>query len=136
MKRVPITEHEYQVQVIDWANLMAKGKYPVLKWLYAVPNGARTARSTANKLKAEGMKAGVPDLCLPYPMKRQPDNHPACLYWWHGLYIEMKSRDTRGRVSKEQQEWLDYLSSVGYRVETAFTSEEAIKAIEEYLNGS
>jgi hypothetical protein len=138
MKRIPITEHEYQVQVIQWAEIMAQGKYPVLKWLYAVPNGARTARSTANKLKAEGMKAGVPDLCLPYPMKRHgPMNLGERLWdWYHGLYIEMKSKDTKGRVSEDQKKWIAYLLSVGYMVKTAWTSEEAIKAIEEYLNGN
>lgn len=143
MKKIPITEHEHQVNVIQWCELMV-GKYPMLRWIYAVPNGARTARSTANRLKAEGMKAGVPDLCLPYPTRntfrlKDEDGETALEYssiQCCGLYIEMKSKDTKGRVSKDQQEWLDYLSSVGYRVVTAWTSEEAIKAIEEYLNGN
>jgi hypothetical protein len=145
MKRVPITEHEHQVNVIQWADIMAQGKYPMLKWLYAVPNGARTAWSTANKLKAEGLKSGVPDLCLPYPKRgRVPMDASGedCLdtiygdpfYFCCGLYIEMKSKDTKGRVSKDQQAWLDYLGSVGYMVTIAWTAEEAIKAIEEYLN--
>ncbi len=134
MKKVPITEHEYQVQVIEWCDLMAKVKYPMLKWIYAVPNGARTARSVANRLKAEGMKAGVPDLVLPYPVYNENEyGYPDTKY--HGLFVEMKSRDTKGRVSKDQQEWLDYLDSVGYRVVTAWTSKEATDAIEEYLSG-
>lgn len=136
IKKIPITEHEYQVQVIDWANLMAKGKYPMLRWLYAVPNGARTARSVANRLKAEGMKAGVPDLCLPYPIKSAGlyDNKPEFIKC-PGLYIEMKSKDTKGRVKPEQQEWIDYLRSVGYKVGVAWNSKEAIEALEDYLNG-
>lgn len=37
------TEHDYQVQVIDWANAHHV-KYPPLRWLYAIPNGAREER--------------------------------------------------------------------------------------------
>lgn len=71
------------------------------------------------------MKAGVPDLCLPAPR-----------FQYHGLFIEMKSRDTKGRLSQEQKDWIDYLTLAGYRVEVAWNAEEAIEILEEYLNGS
>lgn len=125
--RNSITEHDHQVAVIDWANLMAQGKYPMLKWLYAVPNGGARHIVTARRLKAEGVKPGVPDLCLPYPTWRVK---------YHGLYIEMKSKDTKGSLSKDQKEWIEYLTSVGYKVVTAWTAEEAIEAIEEYLQAA
>ena len=43
---------------------------------FAIPNGAHLAKGTAqrskqvNKLKAEGMEAGIPDLFLPVARKR------------------------------------------------------------------
>ena len=133
MNALKNTEHDYQVQVIDWANAHHV-KYPPLRWLYAIPNGARTSRSVANRLSAEGMKAGVPDLFLPYPVKIEiPPPGQFGHRWWHGLYIEMKSRDTKGRLSQEQKDWIKYLISVGYRVEVAWTAKEAIKILEDYL---
>ncbi|MGH9837274.1 MAG: hypothetical protein ACREEM_00645 [Blastocatellia bacterium] len=42
-----------------------KAAYPVLKLLYAVPNGGDRNLYVARKLKAEGVMAGVADLCLP-----------------------------------------------------------------------
>jgi hypothetical protein len=128
MKKIPTTEHDHQVRVIDWAELVGRRKYPMLRWLYAIPNGARTSQSVANRLKAEGMKAGVPDLCLPYPVHHLH-------FTYHGLFIEMKSKDTKGRVSKEQKPWLEYLESVGYKVAVAWSADEAIQIIEDYLNG-
>jgi uncharacterized lipoprotein NlpE involved in copper resistance len=47
----------------------------------------------------------------------------------------MKSKDTKGRVSPAQQEWLDYLESVGYKVKVAWNADEAIQIIEDYLSG-
>jgi hypothetical protein len=123
------TEHDYQVQVIDWANLHVK-KYPPLRWLYAIPNGGERHKAVAGKLKAEGVKAGVPDLCLPHPIDVP--------YWkdggYHGLYIEMKSRDTKGRLSQEQKDWIKYLIEVNYRVEVCWNAKEAIAILEDYLN--
>src|SRR5699024_10256580 len=73
-----MTEHDEQVQLIRWAGL-ARGAYPALRWLHAVPNGGARNIVVARKLKAEGVQRGVPDLCLPVP--RGP---------YHGLYIELK----------------------------------------------
>lgn len=127
-----ISEHDHQVTVIEWCELMAQKKYPMLRWLYACPNGARVSWKTAKKLKAEGMKAGVPDLCLPYPAYNGIEYSPPDVKY-HGLYIEMKTKG--GRVSPEQKEYIKFLLSVGYQVNVCWTADEAIKAIEEYLNG-
>ncbi len=138
--KIATTEHDHQKAVIQWANDMVKvqpKKYWMLKYLYAVPNGARTSRSVANRLKAEGMKAGVPDLCLPYSKVETnwyKDDIPSDEIKYHGLYIEMKSKDTKGRLSDDQKDWIEYLSGQGYKVEVCWSAKEAIKCIEEYLN--
>jgi hypothetical protein len=128
-----ISEHDHQVNVIEWCDLMAKTKYPMLRWIYAVPNGGARHIVAAKKLKAEGVKPGVPDLCLPHPMERT-NEYGFEVGWYHALYIEMKTKG--GTVRPHQKEWIAYLLSVGYMVMTAWTSKEATDAIEEYLNGN
>ncbi len=137
--KIKISEHDYQVQVIDWCNLMGKRKWPMLKWIYAVPNGGDRHKAVAAKLKAEGVKPGVPDLCLPFPkplkiaLFRKGEAKIIEGFKTCGLYIEMKSKDTRGRVSPDQKAWLEYLAGVGYKVEVAWNAKEAIQIIEAYL---
>ena len=136
--KINITEHQHQVTVVEWCDLMARHKYPMLKWIYAVPNGGDRHKAVAAKLKAEGVKPGVPDLCLPFPKPLVVDSYPEALGvdvrpGWHGLYIELKSKDTKGRVSPEQKKWLEYLESVGYKVGVAWNADEAIQILEDYI---
>lgn len=106
--RLPVpTEAQEQITLMNWA-AMQSGKYPELKLLYHVPNGGSRNKAEAGRLRAEGVKAGVPDLCLPVPRGG-----------YHGLYIELK-RQRGGRASDNQVEWLDALSKQGYPVETTF----------------
>ena len=118
-------EHHEQVAVIEWADGMV-GRYPELALLYAVPNGARTSIGTAKKLKAEGLRAGVPDLVL--PVARGIDHTSA----YHGLYVELK-RIKGGTVSPEQRGLHEALRAQGYRVVVARGAAEAIAAITQYL---
>ena len=71
------------------------------------------------KLKQMGVKAGVSDLCLPYPKG---------LYC--GLYIEMKFGDNRQQET--QKEFLADMAAAGHFVATCYSAEEAVKVIEEY----
>lgn len=125
-KAVP-SEHMEQVAVMRWADLMT-GRYPELALLYAIPNGARTSIGTARKLKAEGLKSGVPDLCL--PVWRAIDHTSV----WHGLYVELK-RQRGGTVSPEQRAWHEALRGQGYRVEICKGAVAAIATITAYLEG-
>jgi len=96
--------------------------------MYAIPNGGARHIVAARKLKAEGVKAGVPDLCLPYPIMCGEVTR------WHGLYIEMKTKG--GAVNPDQKEWIKYLLSVGYMVAVCWTAEEAIQELTNYLEGT
>ena len=115
------TESEEQGLLFQWAALMEK-KHPELKLLYAVPNGGKRHIKTAMALKAEGVKPGVPDLCL-----------PAARNGWHGLYIEMKS--AKGRTSEAQEWWLKELNEQFYLAKVCRSFEEARDLILDYLNG-
>lgn len=62
-KRSEATEQE---RVINWATFYAKD-FPELALLHHIPNGGSRNQLEAANLKRQGVKAGVPDLCLPVP---------------------------------------------------------------------
>lgn len=119
MKYAMRSEDTEQINVVSWANWNVN-RYPELKWLHHVPNGGSRNKQEAVKLKQMGVKAGVSDLCLPYPKG---------LYC--GLYIEMKFGDNRQQET--QKEFLADMAAAGHFVATCYSAEEAIKVIEEYL---
>lgn len=119
-----ISEFQHQCKVIEWCKYNL-GKYPMLKWIYAIPNEGKHKVQYRIKQKRMGLNPGVPDLCLPYPIAR------VNTYTWHGLFIEMKTKG--GRVSSDQKEWIAYLKSVNYQVDVAWSAYDAIAVIKEYL---
>lgn len=114
------TESIEQQTLIQWAK-MQTAVYPELDLLYHIPNGGKRNIATATRLKKEGVKAGVPDLCLPVPRGK-----------WHGLYIEMKEQN--GKVSKNQEWWIKKLQEQGYYVAVCYGWEEAKETILKYLS--
>ena len=123
-------EHTEQKNVINWAELMSN-RHPELKLIFAIPNGGNRNIVTAVRLKAEGVRAGVPDLFLPVPRPSFMGGKLAGRYQM-GLWIEMKKRKG-STTSKEQHWWHEKLRDQGYRVEVCKGAEEAIKVISDYL---
>ena len=105
-----MSEHEHQVMLVQWL----KRNHPGLRF-FAIPNSARRSFKLAAMLKAEGLSPGVPDFFIP-KLK---------------LFIEMKAE--RGRLSKEQVSWLEYLGSVGYTSEVCYGFKQAKELIEGML---
>lgn len=137
------SEHSIQVALFQWAALESKN-YPQLKWLYAVPNGFFASSGQKGKMKAEGLRDGVPDLFLPLPTTNQklyPNEHGDGYNYkiYHGLYIEMKREIYRNRAnggcSEDQLKWLAYLNEAGYKAVVCYSLEEARDTILRYLNG-
>lgn len=116
-------EHDEQVNLMQWARL-AVCQYPELRLLYAIPNGGMRNVVVARKLKAEGVRSGVPDLCLPVP------RGPFC-----GMYIELKRRKG-GVVSDEQREWLTQLHAQRYHAVVCHGWEMARVMLVDYLRSS
>jgi len=112
-------EHGEQRSLMEWAR-MAQAKRPELGLLHAIPNGGHRNRVAAARIKAEGARAGVPDLCLPVPRGAH-----------HGLYIELKAG--KGRPSREQRWWLAALRGQGYRAVICHGWRAAQSVIDEYL---
>jgi hypothetical protein len=115
-----------QTALMQWARLESKA-HPDLAFLFHIPNGQKLTGSTLQRqirgarLKAQGVKAGVPDLFLPVPR-----------FGRHGLFIELKAQG--GRVSKEQTAWIDELSQRGYRACVCVGWLQARDEILDYLN--
>lgn len=110
-------EHEHQAMLIKWFDLRYmchRGR------LFAIPNGGQRHVLVASKLKAEGVRRGVPDLMLPIPMNG-----------YHGLFIEMKKE--KGRTTEEQESWLEYLNEQGYLAIVCRGFDEAKIMIINYL---
>ena len=89
---------------------------------FAVPNGAilggRNKWGLLNKLKAEGMLPGAPDLVLIDPAPRTGE--VVCL--------ELKRRKG-GKLSKSQEAVLDQLYEAGWHVIVANGAKEAMQAL-------
>ncbi len=111
------SEHSQQVALFAFA---AQSGIPELRLMFAIPNGEQRSAMTGAKLKAAGVKAGVPDIFLPVARNG-----------FHGLWIELKIKS--GVVSPKQQEWLVKLSEQKYATRVCFGWEEARNALLDYL---
>ena len=114
------TESEEQQVLFEWA-AMQGGAYPELKLLHHVPNGGKRGKAEAGRLKTEGVKPGVPDICL-----------PVARGGYHGLYIELK-RLHGGKITEEQTDWISQLKKQGYFAIICRGWNEASVAIMRYL---
>jgi len=136
MKPYSPSEHQIQASYIAWLNL----QYPVQSdYCFAIPNGGSRPKKTyitrfgntktfcpsGKKLKAEGVKAGLPDIIIFVPKWNEDGS---C---FHALMIEFKS--AKGRLSKEQKDVCQKLKNKDYFVIVAYNLEEAIEATIGYL---
>jgi hypothetical protein len=114
-----MTEHDEQAALFSWSKRFER-KLPQLKMLYSIPNGGHRHKVVAVKMKAEGVKPGVPDVCLSYPVGMIP-----------GMYIEMKYGDNKPTDS--QIDWLSRLKEAGYYTCVCYSWEDAAREICNYL---
>jgi len=114
-------EHNEQTALFQWAAYNV-GKYPELALMYAIPNGGKRDGRTGAILKAEGVKAGVPDIHLPVARGIHP-----------GMFIEMKVGSNK--PTELQLWWINRLREQGYAVGVYYDWEAARDAIVDYLKG-
>ncbi len=98
------TEHAHQTALFCWCALSV-GKYPELELLFHIPNGGTRNKIEAARLKAAGVKAGVPDLCLPVARSG-----------FNGLFLEMKKPGEKIKPGSNQDLWAIKLREQGYAV--------------------
>ena len=136
-RRGPIQyESAEQIAFVRWADIEPHPFLPgkLGDYLHAVPNGGyMLPLKLAMKLKANGLRSGVPDLFLATPIWE---------HRWAGLYIEMKKQrqhfrsmaEANGALTDNQVLWHNRLTTAGYIVRTAYGWEEAREMCVGYLN--
>ena len=112
---IPSSEYDEQVTVVQYCDIKRIA-------CFAIPNGGSRNRIEAARMQASGVKAGVPDLCIPVPSGK-----------YHSLYIEMKYG--RNKTSPKQDEWIERLQKLGHKVCVCYGANQAIDEIEKYLSG-
>jgi hypothetical protein len=98
---------------------------PELEWAFAIPNGGKRDVITAGKLKAQGVKPGVPDVMV-------PSIQIVGTQTFAGLWLELKKRKG-GIVSEDQRRWQAYLSNHGYAHRICAGYEAMRDATKQYL---
>ena len=117
-KRPTDEEHRIQCECARWFSL----QYPRLHGrLFAVPNGGRRDATTAAKLKAEGVVAGVADLIL---LKSNRD--------YGALLIEMKT--LKGRQRDSQKAWQNIVCADSeYKYVVCRSFDDFKREVDDYL---
>lgn len=152
------TEYAHQVALFSWCNVAARfgltaandpksytvkghamqlylqhrDNIPLLEWLHAIKNAGHGDAIRGARSAAEGVKPGVPDTSFPVPRNG-----------FHGLYIELKRPDSlqaqtqikkkSGVIGNNQDKWIEFLKSVGYKVVVSYGFEAAIAELLTYL---
>lgn len=110
-------EHKEQVAIFKWLSL----QHPkVFNMTFAVPNGGNRTKMQNVRLKAEGLKAGVPDFMIMVSRGG-----------YHGLCIEYKTKT--GSASPAQREWIGKLNDEGYLAVICKGIDEVMALINSYL---
>lgn len=116
-----MSEHDEQSALFELIGYQANS-YPQLEWLHAIPNGGQRHPAVAAKLSREGVKSGVWDVFLPFPVGQ-----------YHGLYLEMKFG--KNKLTENQKKFRGVIEPLGYKFCVAWTAEEAYNQIMNYLEG-
>lgn len=130
-------EYPMQCDVIVWADDPATlPEYPELKTLYAIPNQGGSGKSKRQRQlegarqKAEGLRRGMPDLCLPCP--RLDCSATLGTSMFRGaLYLEMKAET--GALGLAQRRRIAQLRAAGNKCEVAMSADAAKAIITQYL---
>jgi len=115
-------EDAEQAALFEWASY-----FPVLDYMFAVPNGAHLAGNNIQRakqmarLKKQGLKPGVSDIFIPLPMPP-----------YHGLFIELKRADGKGQLSGAQRAFGEYVEAQGYKFVVCEGAQAAIREITGY----
>jgi len=107
-----VKDYEHQTQKAIAQYLDMRG----VCW-FAVPNGGQRNKIVASKLKAEGVKAGVPDICI---------IHDGMAY-----FLEVKKPKTgdsaKGQLSKNQKVMIEKIRQAGGEVAVVYSVADVIE---------
>ena len=92
------------------------------RMIFAIANGGSRHKLEAINLKRQGVLAGVPDIFIDVPTAK-----------YHGLRIELKVG--KNKATDKQKEMIERYNKLGYKAVVCCGADEAIKTLEDYLNG-
>lgn len=108
-----MSEAAEQVTVIQYCDCK---RIPV----FHIPNGGSRNTREAAHLKRQGVRPGIPDLCIPVARGA-----------YHSLYIEMKT--LKGRATDNQRGWIAELRKQGHCAYVCKGADSAMRLIDEYM---
>lgn len=101
------SEHKIQVALMDYLRLAARPDC----YYFAVPNQSNRHIQNAVKMKAEGVRSGIADICFMLPQGRV-------------AWLEMKKPG--GSLSDTQKQFRDICTVLGHQWGTAKSVDEAL----------
>jgi hypothetical protein len=116
-------EAEIQAAFFEWWELWATSHRIPARLCFAVPNGGHRHAAVAGKLKAQGVRAGVPDVFLMIPAGG-----------FHALILEFKREGEKVRRGSEQEAFIDEARLRSYNVLVVHSTEQAMKIVMAYLS--
>jgi hypothetical protein len=121
-------EREFQKTCVKWLDIIAKTHN--IRY-FAVPNGAHLARGAAgySSLKAQGLKSGVPDLCILFAdWERYVGSREATT-----IFIELKRPGESVALKGDQLDWAIWLSEAGFPAYCTNDFDDFKKIVEQHL---
>jgi hypothetical protein len=106
-------EDDFQKTVARYLNSLG------VLWCHS-PNGGSRNVIEASKLKAMGVKRGVPDVLI-FETNKQ----------YNGMAIELKAK--KNKATPEQLEWIEQLTKRGWYCIVSNDLDQVIKEIDNYL---
>lgn len=88
-----------------------------------IPGNPKSSARIINSLRDQGFHPGVSDMVIAYPR-----------HGWHGAFLELK-KDKKSPIREEQKVWLNRMRWAGYFCELCVGLDEAIGAVQRYLQG-
>jgi hypothetical protein len=118
-----VKEHDIQATFFDWVRIKEKHDWR-FSLVFAVPNGGQRHPRVAAKLKAEGVRPGIPDIIIMAPGRYAEKDYP-------GAVIEFKA--PKGSLTDHQSGMLHLINRAGYLVSVMRTPTAAISFLESYF---
>jgi len=102
-------EHEVQKAICQYLDI--RGIF-----YFAIPNGGKRSKSEAGKFRAEGVKSGIPDLCL--------------IMSGFAYFLEVKrpknGKTPKGRLTYNQKNMIEALDDVGCETAVVYSVADVI----------
>ena len=118
--RKPAVPHESLIQraFIKYCRMYPDKR---VRKTFSIKNSGRKDPKSYGRDIAEGLLAGVADVCVPYPTETH-----------HALFLEFKHG--KGKPTESQVEFQEFCEEYDYRYEIVRSVDEAIKVLEEHIS--